>query len=96
MEHKRKITCYKESDSDLIESYLEEKYNQHGGARSNHSKKSKFTSRSKLTKSSLFRTILKKEDSESAKTKDLDVQLYLLNGSLDTLKNGEETFLNKF
>jgi len=46
-------------EADLIESYLDDKYGT-AEAKSSHSKKSKYTSSSKLTKSSLFRLILKK------------------------------------
>ena len=49
-----------------------------------------------MTKSSLFKTILKKEETELTKSKDLDVQLYLLNGSLENIRMGEETFLGRF
>jgi hypothetical protein len=38
---------------------------------------------------------MKKEDFDFSK-KDMDVQMYLLNGSLETQKNQEETFLCRF
>jgi hypothetical protein len=65
--HKRRNTGLahsKEQESEMIEAYLEEKFQHNSGARSNHSKKSKYTSSSKLTKSSLFKTILKRECSD--------------------------------
>lgn len=70
----------KDFESDLIDSYLDDKYNT--GAKSNQSKKSKYTSNSKLTKSSLFKTINKKEESQSQRGKELEIQIHLLKGSL--------------
>ena len=105
MEGKRKtsstLLLSKEQESDLIESYLDNPHPHHhhqqcNPAKSNNSKKSKFTSRSKLTKSSLFRTIFRREDSELSASKDHEVQLYLLQGSVDTLVLNQESYLHKF
>lgn len=98
MEGKRRSTATalsKDQETELIESYLDEKYRQ-PGARSNHSKKSKYTSSSKLTKSSLFKTLMRKEDSQTTKNKELDIQIHLLQGSRDNLAREEETFLMRF
>lgn len=72
-------------ESDLVSSYLQQQH-LHPDDKSSHSKKSKYTSSSKLTKSSLFRLILKREDSRTLKIKEVDVQIHLLEGSLTNLQ----------
>ena len=78
-------------ESDLIESFLEDKYRS-VGSRSNNSKKSKYTSNSKLTKSSLFKTILKKTDSPEQRDKERQVEVHLLEGSLENVALQQKNF----
>lgn len=85
MQRERRKTVHKEQDTtDQIESYLNEKY--HTSVHSSHSKKSKYTTSSKLTKSTLFKTIRKQNDNETDKSKDLDIQIHLLQNSLGNLR----------
>ena len=78
-------------ETNLIESFLEEKYRS-VGSRSKNLKKSKYTSNSKLTKSSLFKTIMKKPDTPEQRNKERQVEVHLLEGSLDNLSLQQRNF----
>lgn len=49
-----------------------------------------------MTKSSLFKTIMKKDESASQRNREQEIQLHLLKGSLENIRKEQEGYLMNF